>query len=265
MGKLGRLAAFTAEAALWVTGAALVAGAAGAHWNVDPSSALNDILAQPSASPSISAGPTLAPGASATASPAALKYMAYVARPDFQFRAKSTEAISVTSAGKTVVMDLNGTVSYKAGNVVDSHRETVAGAVATEDYVFVGDQQYESKNGAAWVKSARPATEKASDKLLFAPTSRFVEAGVETKNGLQLHRLQAADTTALNNAIVKANDGATDADMTLTVWVGDDGAPAAIEVAGWEEEPMSGVSTRITADEQFRIVATSGVVIAAPI
>jgi hypothetical protein len=265
MGKLGRLTAFAAEAALWVTGAALVAGAAGAHWNVDPAAALNDILAQPSESPSISAGPTLAPGASATASPVALKYMAYVARPDFQFRAKSTEAISVTSAGKTVVMDMDGTLSYRAGNVIDSHRETVAGAVTTEDYVYVGDQQYESKNGAAWVKSPRPATEKASDKMLFAPTSRFVEAGVETKNGLQLHRLQVADATAFDKAIVKATDGATDADMTLTVWVGDDGAPAAIRLEGWIVATVNGVAAKETTDSELRIVTTSGVTIAAPI
>lgn len=72
MSKLGSATAFAAEAALWIAGAALVAGAAGAHWKVDvPNVDLSGLLGStPSAS--ASAGPSASHGTgAATTSPAA--------------------------------------------------------------------------------------------------------------------------------------------------------------------------------------------------
>lgn len=272
MSKAGTFIAFAAEAALWVTGAALIASAAGMHWSVNLSGSDIGGLVGARSSASASAGSSreatvsLAPGASPTISPVAQKFRAYVARTDWQFRAKYSNVDTFSLNGKPTEFNQNGTMSYKAGDAIDSSRETMNGAVTTEDYVYIGKDQYESKNGGGWTKTARPPADAANDKLLFAPSMQFVDMGTDTKNGRELHRLEVADPVAFSKAMVQTSaSGVTAAQMTITVWVGDDGAPAAIEVAGWEEEPMSGVSTRITADEQFRIVATSGVVIAAPI
>jgi hypothetical protein len=62
-----------------------------------------------------------------------------------------------------------------------------------------------------------------------------------------------------------STSGVTDAQLTYTVWVDDNGVPAAIHVEGWEVEPTSGVSTKTTLVEDVRIIATSGVTITAPI
>lgn len=268
MSKLGSFTAFAAEAALWVTGAALIATAAGAHWSFDPSAELNKFL-NPEPTPTVSAGPTvapLAPGASPTISPVVKKFLAVVANPDFQIRAKFNFDMNFTASGTAYQMNENGTLSYKGGDATDSHRETVNGAVSTYDYVYLGNAQYESKNGAAWAKSARPANDEGSDKLMFSPTMAFVDKGVESKNGVQLHRLEVADPAAFSKAMVQTStSGSTAAQLTYTIWVGDDGLPAAFELAGWEEEPLNGVSVRVTADEQFRVVTTSGVTITAPI
>lgn len=268
MSKLGGLTAFTAEAALWVSGAALIASAAGMHWSFDPSAEIGKLVGAQS-SPAASASPSvapLAPGASPTISPIVSKYLAIAAQPAFQIRAKFNNDMTFSVSGTPYVMNENGTLSYKAGDGTDSHRETVNGAVNTYDYVYLGNAKYECKDGAAWTKSVRPATDIASDKLTFAPSMAFVDKGVETKNGVLLHRLEVADPAAFSKAVVQTStSGATDAQMTYTVWVGDDGLPAAIELAGWEDGLMQGVSVRVTADEQFRIVATSGVTITAPI
>ena len=82
MSKLGGFTAFAAEAALWVSGAALIASAAGAHWSFDPSTVDLGKLLGSGPSPTASTSPTaapLAPGASPTISPIVTKYLAFVA------------------------------------------------------------------------------------------------------------------------------------------------------------------------------------------
>ena len=269
MGKLG-VAAFAAEAALWVTGAALIASAAGMHWSMDlPSvnlAALTGSQASATASAGVSAhAPSLAPGASPTVSPVVLKFLAIVARPDFQFAAKFTNDQTFTYNGTAMDDSQSGTMSYKGGDDTDSHRETLNGAVTTYDYVHLGQTTYERKNGGAWTRSVRPATDIAGDRLLFTPTAAFVDRGLETKNGAQLHRLEIADQGAFAKSMMKTSVGATAAQVTLTVWVQDDGTPADIELSGWVQVPVSGVSTRVTDIEEFRITSTSGVTITAPI
>lgn len=269
MSKLGSLTAFAAEAALWVTGAALIASAAGAHWSFDPSSVNIDKIIGPGPTPTVAASPTvppLAPDATPTTSPAITKFLAIVAQPDFQFKAKFSNDVTFTLNGTAMVENQNGTMSYKAGDSTDSHRETWNGKVDTYDYVYVGTAQYESKDGAAWVKSVRPASDIASDKLMFAPVVAFVDKGVETKNGRQLHRLEVADPAAFSKAMVQAStSGTTDAQVTYTVWVAEDGTPADFLLAGWVQAPVNGVSTKATMTEEFRVIATSGVTITAPI
>lgn len=270
MSTLGRVTALAAEAALWITGGALIAGAAGMQWTVDLGidttllSGPTPYVASthgPSASPD---GPTLAPGASPTISPVAQAYQAYIARADCQFRAKFTYVQTATISGSPWQMDMNGTLSYRAGDSTDSHRETVKGVVTTYDYVKLGSDTYTSKNGGAWTKSARSDSDRASDKLLLAPAMLFVDRGVETKNGARLHRLELADPGAYNRAVLKTSAGLTDGFVAYVVWVQDDGTPAAISLQGWLVQQIDGTSTRVTIAEDMRIIATSGVTIVAP-
>jgi hypothetical protein len=276
--KLGGVIAFSAEAGIWIAGAALIASAAGMHWSVDlpvvnlsaltgssPSAAASGSqAASASASASVAVKSPI-PGASPTMSPIVGKYLAVVARPDFQFKGKYTSSTTFTLSGTAYDDSQTGTMSYKAGDATDSRTETINGSVTTYGYVYLGPTQYKSTNGAAWIKSARPASDIASNKLLFTPSMPLVDKGVETKNGAQLHRLEIADPDAFSTAMLKTSDGATAAQLKYTVWVADDGTPADFKIEGWMQMLVSGVSTKATTVEEFLVTATSGVTITAPI
>jgi hypothetical protein len=101
---------------------------------------------------------------------------------------------------------------------------------------------------------------------MFAPATLFLDNGLESENGLQLHRLDVADPVAYSTALLKAStSGATAAQLTYTVWVDDNGVPAAIHVEGTQTLKIAGVATKTTLVQDFRVVATSGVTISAPI
>jgi hypothetical protein len=281
--KLGGGTAFAAEAAIWIAGVALIAGAAGMHWETDLQNALNELTgstpsaatsaeasAGASASPAVSptatgAAQSLAPGASPTLSPLVAKFQAYITSPGYQVRGKYTIVMAFTVKGTPYEEDVSGTFAYKAGDTVNSYRATVGSAVATYDIIDVGSAEYKSENGQAWKKSARSAASAASDRLLFAPTLLMVDKGVETKNGAQLRRLEVADPPAFSKAFLKASTGLTDVQVTYTAWVTDEGTQAAIKVEGWEDGTVLGTKARVTILMEFRIIATSGVTISAPI
>ena len=260
MGKLGGLTAFTAEAALWVTGAALIASAAGAHWDFDPSGQISRIIAGPTASPAQSAGPTLAPGASPTISPTVKKFNAFMSSSDGQYKVKLSITGSATLAGQAVSVVESGTSLQSGGNESSSLRTTANGVVTTQDTVSIGGTTYTSDNGRPWEKGAR----KPSDNMMDGST-QFVDAGMEIKNGEQLHRLELADTTAFSNSMMKSmGASATNAQFTLTAWVHDDGVPALIVAEGWGEMPFNGVTARLTMKMEMRVIPMSGVTITAP-
>jgi hypothetical protein len=141
MSAVGRATIFAAEAALWIAGAAIVAGVAGGHWSIDvpiDMSSLTGDTPAPTASPSASATPTLviqtlAPGASPTVSPLVAKYQAYVASPDFQFVAKFTVLMNAIVKGNPVEIALSGTSRYKNGDIASSGRVTSDGTVYTDE------------------------------------------------------------------------------------------------------------------------------------
>jgi hypothetical protein len=267
--RLGGATAIAAEAALWISGAALIASAAGMHWSVPDVGGLTG--AAPSASASASPSPSpavqsLSPGASPTISPIVQKYQAYVARPDYQFKAKYVVTETAAVNGLPYEFYVTGTMFYKGGDYTQTQRVAVNGTVTTYDDVYVGSSAYESKNSGAWTRSDRSANDIASAKLQYAPSMLFVDKGVETKNGAQLHRLEVADPVAYSKAMVKASSsGTTDAQMTCTVWVGDDGIPAAVRIEGWETGPINKVSTKVTATMEFRLIPYAVPAISAPI
>lgn len=263
--RLGSATAFVAEASLWVAGAALVAGAAGADLSVAGVglSGLGGATPSPVASGNVQ---TLAPGASPTISPIVSKYQAYVARPDYQIKVKYTSTQSFPYNGETYELDMSGTASYKAGDLAQSQRvATNKGIVTTYDEVELGSFNYESVNGGPWKKTARDPGSAQANKLMFAPPLPFVDKGVEWKNGRQLHRLEIADQVAYSKAMQQARSGPTDAQFVCMVWVTDDGVPALIKIEGWMQGPFQSASVKFTLTYEFRVIATSGVTIKAPI
>jgi hypothetical protein len=161
---------------------------------------------------------------------------------------------------------MSDTMAYLNGNDVDHSRVTVDGAVETDDVVSLDAFDYESIDSQPWTKKDRPAADIAMERLIVGPVAIFIDRGVETKNGLRLHRLDIADPVAFSKTILKINAGvSTDGQYTYTVWVDDNGVPEDIKLDGWDMEPADGVSTKSTVTEEIRIIATSGVSISAPI
>jgi hypothetical protein len=272
MSKLGGATAFAAEAGLWVAGAALIASAAGAHWHVDmPTINLNGLTGtQSSSAPSANGSPTFAlrtlePGAAPTVSPLVAKYQAYASRTDAEMVGKFVDTGSAVVGGKTVNVRTSGTTRSKGNATASSQRETYEGTVLTRDTVSLGKFDYESINSGAWTKKARANSSKSSHQFGSLPSDLLLDRGVETKNGLQLHRLEIADSVAFSKSMVSESTEMTDAQFNITVWVDDEGMPAAYKMEGWAVEPINGVSSKVAIVYDLRVIATSGVTITAPI
>ena len=271
MSKLGRVTAFTAEAALWVTGAALIASAAGMHWKVDIlGTSLGNLVgaqASISASPSSSGGVavTPAPGASPTMSPVGQKFLAFVSQTNLQYRAKVWVEFTGAGSGRTVTSSESGTLSSGKGATSTSYRMTLNGAVTTNDKIILGGTTYQRVNGAAWTKAATTAADATSSGPSVGSRMQFADAGLETKNGLELHRLELINTGEFADSMTKSlGSSFTSNDETLTVWVHDDGTPVVLEVDGSFAGTTNGVAFTGTMIERFTYVTFSGVTITAP-
>ena len=275
--KLGTATAFAAEAALWISGAALIASAAGMSWNVDMSGLTGS---QPSASASVgpSATPSatiavesLAPGASPPMSPVVSKYLAYIARPDFQYKAKTVITETGTVGTTPLRVTSSGTMSALGADESYNYRVTVNGKVTTYSEVYLGDYFYQSINGADWKKTARSDSGSSSETVgsgnILSPTMvAFADKGLEPKNGSQLHRLEFVNQSVFNSYMQQSLGSDVQASgFTFTVWVKDDGTPADMQAAGSLTATVSGQKLAATMIEEFRIFALSGVSISAPI
>jgi hypothetical protein len=265
--RLGSATAFGAEAALWLAGAALIANAAG--WHFDLQIPAPDAGSSPTATrvatASISPSAMSSPGASPTMSPIVKLYQAFVARPDLQMEATLSAIETGNVGGKAVEISITGKTSYKAGDDASYQTLRVNGIVTLSDSINIGAVSYSRVDGGAWTKSSRLASNIALDKLKFSPTLDLVDQGPEVKNGAELHRLAVRDTTAFSKAMLKTIAGATDAGYTYTVWVKNDGTPVVFKLAGWMQAPINGTSTRLQYTEETVVTATSEVTIAAPI
>jgi hypothetical protein len=264
--KLGSATAFGAEAALWIAGAALIASAAGVKFDVQlPAISLGSPAASHSAATASGGSAKPSAAASPTISPIVQKYQAFMARPDLQLAGTLTADENATFGEAPIEITMTGTISYKAGDSTDSRTVRTNGIVTLTDTIDIGTDSYSRVDDGAWTKSARTAASVAMENLMFSPTLQLVDRGAEVKNGAELHRLEIVDTAAFSKAMLKTIAGATDAQYTYTIWVKNDGTPAVLRLAGWQQAPINGVSTRIEYTEEDTITATSGVTITAPI
>jgi hypothetical protein len=250
--RLGSITAFTAEAAVWVAGAALIAGVAGMHLSVDLP-AINIL-------PAASASPPPSPAASTQP---VVKFKAFLAKPTLQFSATIDNAVTISGANILTHETITGTASYRSGDASSSLTNTILGVTKTEDQVMLGKTTYLRENGGKWTKRDRVPADTAGTPEMLSPTQTFSDAGLATKNGVQLHRIEDADTTAFGTALQAGGTG-THYQLTLVFWVADEGTPAAIEVGGTYQDTVNEAPVTVTLDEQWTITATTGVTITAP-
>jgi hypothetical protein len=251
MSRLGTSTAFTAEAALWVAGAALIAGAVGMHWSVD----LPAVSLLPAAS-------TPQPIAAASTQPV-LRLQAFFVKPTFQFKAKIQQTANVSGTGIAIQETASGTLTYRSGDATSSITTTILGVSSTEDQVVLGSITYIRENGGKWTKRSRLAADTGGSEQMFSATQPMTDKGLELKNGVQRHRLESQDTVPLANAL--SSGTSFDYQLSLVFWTADDGTLAAIEVSGTYHDIMQETPVTVTVDQNWTITSTTGVTITAPI
>ena len=276
MSATGDRIAVVAEFGLWVTGAALIASAAGMR--LPPVSLPPNLIPAPApthapvdviglkVSPSPGSSATLEPSATAapTISPVVQGLAARLASKDFQFKAAGTATESFVAENSSVDIAATGSFSYKAGDEAESTKMTSGGKTMSYDNVYGANNAYVRKNGGPWVKKPRQASDTAMWQIMLAPGRRFVDVGVETKNGARLHRLVAADPVALSSEIDSLEPGVGASHVNLTFWTRDDGTPVVFRLEGTWDQTVAGLKAHVTAAHEFVISNLSGVTIAPP-
>jgi hypothetical protein len=249
LSKVGSLTAFAAEAAIWLAGAAIVAGAAGTHWDA----------------PSVDLGATIAqvwPGASPTASPVLEKFHAFLAASDTQYAVSGGGTEEITGEGVVLSVTFTETYQFKGGDCSDTTTSTVAGKATTQNTVLSGDYFYSRVDNGNWTKAARDSSAICSLSVVMDPALAFFDKGVETKNGAQLHRLEVADQVRLGKNMDAL--GRTNNKATLIFWTQDDGMPAAFQVSGSYDAALNSVPVHVIHTSDGAFTKTSGISVTAP-
>jgi hypothetical protein len=193
-----------------------------------------------------------------------VRLQAFLAKPTLQFAAKLDQTATISGANVLIQQTTTGTMAYRSGDAGSSLTTKILGVTKTEDQVMLGKTTYTRENGGKWAKRTRTPADTAGMPEMLSPSQTLSDAGLETKNGVELHRIEAADTTAFGAALQAGGTG-TQYKLTLVFWVADDGTPAAIEVAGTYQDTVNEAPVTVTVDQQWTITATAGVTIAAPI
>jgi hypothetical protein len=276
--KLGSVIGFSAEAGIWIAGAALIAGAAGMHWSVDlPKVDLAGLIPVKSASvasgspgtaaitsPSVSAAASKSPSPSRAAATSPVEGLkAFFAADDLEFEAKAALKLTGMAAGTILYGTQTVTMDYKAGDGALSVRAEFGSHSQSADGVVLGDAAYTRENLGDWVKSGRNQNDIKTITMYFAGRT-FTDKGVETKNKKPLHRIEVTDGIAFNADYARYN-GVTDTHMALVYWVDDTGLPVMFNLSGNYSMTYQGLLESIQIEGDWTITKTSGVTITAPI
>jgi hypothetical protein len=243
LSKVGGITALAAEASLWLAGAAIIAGAAGAHWDT-PSVDVNSLIAQawPGASPSLVSS-----------------YTSKVTASDFQASGSIAGTVSVTISGQKTDGTYSGAFKIKGNDSSSTATMTLGGSKTTGDQVSVGGSDYSRTNNGKWTKTASSSTGLSFTRLTAGGVT---DKGVETHNGQRLHHLDLVKQPTAKSLFSDANMAT--GTYTVVLWAKDDGTPAGMTVSGsWSQEVNSApAQTTISLDYSFD--ALSGVTIEAP-
>jgi hypothetical protein len=262
LSRIGGVTSFAAEASIWIAGAAIVAGAVGAHWIMPslPSVDLGGLIAE--SSPRSSASPVASPGASATPATVVDRFQSFWTSWDSQYVISYVGTQSATSGKTTTASTIDGTISSSGNDCSYATGATQGGQRGSLDTILVGTGKYTRSNGGAWQKIARAATDRCTVPPLLKSRA-FIYKGVETKNGAQLHRFEVADP-AQWSAEWQAYAGLSNVKDNLIYWVNLDGTPAAFQLSGSNDATSGGKLSHVTFTTDYTITKLSGVTITAP-
>jgi hypothetical protein len=245
VGKLGGVTAFAAEASLWIAGAAMVAGAAGAHWNM----------------PSVDVGALIAQSWPGASSSLVKNFTSRITASDFQASGPVAGTMTVTAASQKLDGTFAGAIKLSGKDSSLTLTTSMTGSKTTTETVSVGDSDYERTNGGKWTRSARSST--GLDISSFLSAGSLTDKGVQSHGGRQLHRLETGKP--LDPKTVGFGDSSmSNPKFTLTFWAKDDGSPAGMMMAGTWTQAMSGAAANATMSLDFNFEKLSGVEIAAP-
>ena len=243
MSRLGSITAFAAEASLWLAGAAIVAGAAGAHWDT-PSVDLDSLAAQvwPGASPSLVSS-----------------YTSRVKASDFQASGSITGIVSVTVGEQKTDGTYSGAFKIKGNDSSSTMTMTLGGSKSTGDQVSVGASDYSRTNNGKWTTAARASTGLSFSRLT---AGGITDKGVETHNGQRLHRLNLVKPPDAKSLFSDPNMAA--GTYTVVLWAKDDGTPAGLTVSGSWTLKVNNAPAQAAISLDYDFDALSGVTIEAP-
>jgi hypothetical protein len=242
LSKVGSITAFAAEASLWLAGAAIVAGAAGAHWDT----------------PSVDAGSLIAqvwPGAS----PSLVSSYASKVSADFQASGSIAGTVSVTISGKTIDGTYSGVFKMDGDDNSATMTLTLPGSTTTDDEVSVGDSDYARTDGGKWAKKARSSTGLS---LADFAAGGVTDKGVETHNGQRLHHLDPVKPP--DPKLVFSSPAMATGTYVLVLWAKDDGTPAGFTISGSWSEEGNGEPAQTTISLDYSFDALTGVTVEAP-
>jgi hypothetical protein len=262
LSRVGSATSFAAEASLWIAGAAIVVGAAGAHWSMPsvPSVDLGGLIAE--SSPRGSASPVASAAASATPATVVDRFQSFWAGWGSQYVISYVGTQSTTSGTTTTASTIDGTISSSGSDCSFATGATQGGQRGSLDTILVGADKYTRSNGGTWKKTARAATDTCTVPPLLKSRA-FIYKGVETKNGAQLHRFEVADPAQLS-AEWQAYAGLSNVKDNLIYWVNLDGTPAAFQLTGSNDATSGGKQSHVVFTTDYTITKLSGVTITAP-
>lgn len=254
---MSKLAAFAAEAAIWIAGAALIAGAAGMQWNANallgpgPSAtAWNSPSPSASPIPTLTPLPTGLPFAKATALQKNLAGMTQA----------SGTATGTTSCGSQM-QQIAGTIGFNSkGSSITLNRDGKPG----NSEVVASGERYLRKGSGPWVDRGLKQTDTTLAKVLAgAPTNS--DMGVQTFAGQQLHRIESV-TQNLNAAEALGFDthGWVNSSGMLRIWSTDAGAVVGFGATILWNQSISGVLDDCRMDIDIRLDAKPKVTVTAP-
>lgn len=267
MSKFGGFTAFSAEAALWVAGVALIAGAAGAHWSMPNVDVGGLVASSTTPGPSVShaaTSPTAKPKPTPSPSPlpALDAYLKLVVRSDFQYEATSRFTVQFN---RSAVVSVNEAGTDTARGDSCSMIQNYTGTTVSKiQVVMIGSDQYKKTDSAAWAKTARGNL--ACEVPFLLSYTGLTDKATETKNGVKAHRLEVSDAVQFSSYYEKHEAGlaGTLAQGTLKIWVKDDGSPVALQMVLSYTPTVNGVARPTVLTETYTFTKFSGVTITAP-
>ena len=179
---------------------------------------------------------------------------------DFQASGTISGSMSITYSGQKIDVPLSGTIAMKGQDSQMSMKMTVMGQDSTQDSITVGNTQYTRSGTDAWTSKAKDASSLGVNDLLKA--AGFVDKGVETHNGQQLHKL--ASPKPIDPKLLGFGDNVSNAQVDIFFWAKDDGTFAGMTWTGSFDEVQNGATMPMTMDISFDFTSYSGVTITAP-